>query len=385
MTSNLKTPGERLQEARKAAGRELAEMAAETKIPVHLLEAIELDDFHRLSGPIYVKSFLKTYAESLKLDPQEILDLYYRQAGNSEQVASAVPEELKQDLGPKEITPPQFMTQAQVHSPTDQATEGGDVWQEDVQVSRIGLPVRTKFLLGLVLVVVVIAIVVFVSKGLRNESAESTADQTTLAQANPNLPTSPNDENSTSRETADHRQPGLETEPDQNVPEPTTPARDQAEPSTRLARLDADTIVVPASPPGDAGSQTADQESAALPPARKGDSSITFAGDLRFPLVLRLLCTQPVGARVKWVGQDQPLVARWPRRPTPLPSAGIEAGRGYLVREGWAVYWGASDHFYLMLDSISGVQVTLNGVSRTFNESAISRWQLVDLNSSNQP
>jgi len=60
MTSNLKTPGERLQEARKASGRGLADMAAETKIPVHLLEAIEMDDFHRLSGPIYVKSFLKT-------------------------------------------------------------------------------------------------------------------------------------------------------------------------------------------------------------------------------------------------------------------------------------------------------------------------------------
>ena len=72
MTGNLKTPGEMLQEARKASGRNLTDLAVETKIPERLLVAIEMDDFHKLSGPVYVKSFLQSYARCLGLDPQEI-------------------------------------------------------------------------------------------------------------------------------------------------------------------------------------------------------------------------------------------------------------------------------------------------------------------------
>jgi len=296
-----------------------------------------------------------------------------------------VPEEMKQDLGPTEIRPPQFVTHAQAYSSTDQATDDGEIWQEDVQVSRIGLPTRTKILVGLVLVVAVIALVIILSKGLRNESAESPAGQTELEQASTNLPFSPSDELLEPQDTEGSPTTTPESTPEQIATEQATPPGGETDLSARLARLDADTLVVPTAPPGDAGTMVAGQDLSEMPSARVGDNRTVFAGNRRFSLVLRLVCAQPVGARVKWVGQDQPLVARWPRRPTPLPSDEIEAGRGYLVREGWAVYWGASDHFYLMLDSISGVQVTLNGEPRSFNESAINRWQLVDLNSDTQP
>ena len=69
---DLKSPGELLQQARKACGHSLDEMAERTKIPSRLLAAIEVDDYEEVAEPLYVKSFLRTYANCLDLDSQEI-------------------------------------------------------------------------------------------------------------------------------------------------------------------------------------------------------------------------------------------------------------------------------------------------------------------------
>jgi cytoskeletal protein RodZ len=78
------TPGQMLREARAARGYDLDAAHEGTKIPLRLLEAIERDEYHRLSGPLYVRSFLRNYASWLQLDVDAVLRAYESVAGNPE-------------------------------------------------------------------------------------------------------------------------------------------------------------------------------------------------------------------------------------------------------------------------------------------------------------
>ena len=56
------TIGERLRIAREERGVPLREVADQTRISIHYLEAIEANEFNRLPGGIFNRSFLKAYA-----------------------------------------------------------------------------------------------------------------------------------------------------------------------------------------------------------------------------------------------------------------------------------------------------------------------------------
>jgi cytoskeleton protein RodZ len=70
--------GEMLREARIRARIDITEVEARTKIRAKYLRAIENGEFDLLPGPIYVKSFLKTYGDYLGLDSRMLLDEYRR-------------------------------------------------------------------------------------------------------------------------------------------------------------------------------------------------------------------------------------------------------------------------------------------------------------------
>lgn len=55
------------------------ELEASTKIRAKYLRAIENEEFALLPGPTYVKSFLRTYAEKLGLDPQLLVEEFRAQ------------------------------------------------------------------------------------------------------------------------------------------------------------------------------------------------------------------------------------------------------------------------------------------------------------------
>ncbi len=61
----LKTPGEMISEAREAQDLSIALLSERTKIPPKVLSALELDEYHKISGPLYIKSFLRTCATDL--------------------------------------------------------------------------------------------------------------------------------------------------------------------------------------------------------------------------------------------------------------------------------------------------------------------------------
>ena len=68
--------GAALRETRIRAGLEISDIEASTKIRAKYLRAIENEEWGLLPGPTFVKSFLRTYAETLGLDARLILEEY---------------------------------------------------------------------------------------------------------------------------------------------------------------------------------------------------------------------------------------------------------------------------------------------------------------------
>jgi cytoskeleton protein RodZ len=68
--------GERLREARMRQKIDIAEVESATKIRAKYLRALENEEFGLLPGNTFVKTFLRTYAEYLGLDPQLLLEEY---------------------------------------------------------------------------------------------------------------------------------------------------------------------------------------------------------------------------------------------------------------------------------------------------------------------
>lgn len=71
--------GETLRRERLRRGWTLDQVAAETKISLHLLEAIEADQFDRLPGGVFARNFVRQYAHMLQIDEDEILAAFRQQ------------------------------------------------------------------------------------------------------------------------------------------------------------------------------------------------------------------------------------------------------------------------------------------------------------------
>jgi cytoskeletal protein RodZ len=75
-------------------GLDIADMEARTKIRAKYLRALENEEFSLLPGSTFVRTFLRTYAEMLGLDPHLLVDEYRAR------------HEPKDDLEPANIGPP---------------------------------------------------------------------------------------------------------------------------------------------------------------------------------------------------------------------------------------------------------------------------------------
>ncbi len=70
--------GSTLREARMRARIDISEVETRTKIRAKYLRAIENEEWDLLPGPVYVKSFLKTYGDFLGLDSRMLIDDFKR-------------------------------------------------------------------------------------------------------------------------------------------------------------------------------------------------------------------------------------------------------------------------------------------------------------------
>src|SRR5918999_5424589 len=72
----MPTIGDTLREARMRQRLDIADVEARTKIRAKYLRALENEEFGMLPGPTFVKTFMRTYAEMLGLDPHPLLEEY---------------------------------------------------------------------------------------------------------------------------------------------------------------------------------------------------------------------------------------------------------------------------------------------------------------------
>jgi DnaJ-class molecular chaperone len=70
--------GKALKQVRERMGVEPQAISKETKISIKTLEWIEEEAFEKLPPLVYLKGFLKSYAQSLGLDSQKVIEEYIR-------------------------------------------------------------------------------------------------------------------------------------------------------------------------------------------------------------------------------------------------------------------------------------------------------------------
>jgi transcriptional regulator with XRE-family HTH domain len=74
--TDMFSPGATLRAAREKRKLTQADISEATRIKVHVIDAIENNDFSGVSAPVYGKGFIKMYAESVGLDPEPLLRDY---------------------------------------------------------------------------------------------------------------------------------------------------------------------------------------------------------------------------------------------------------------------------------------------------------------------
>lgn len=89
--------GEELRQAREAAGISLGDMAVKCRLSVMQIRALESEDMSQLPEPVYVRAFIRGYAQQLGLDPARLQAdynaRYGRTGGNVGQVPVSNPNE----------------------------------------------------------------------------------------------------------------------------------------------------------------------------------------------------------------------------------------------------------------------------------------------------
>jgi len=301
----FQTPGAMIRATREAKGLSLDDLAAETRIPVRLMSALEIDDFDQLSGTLYVRSFLRSCAQSLGLDPVVLLDSYER-----------------------------MLTEEAPEIPVDQT------WEEETKVQRIGVVPWTR-LGAIAAALILVVVLVWAGRSffggadtpapgaISTEQSPEGGDEVDVA-AEPRSPVV--------RDTLSTVL--LDTVPD-----------DIAVDSRPVAAETDGPVVTP-----DPGELTA---IVSLPP---GDPTLVFAGEETWPLVLRVVLDRRFDFGVGSDGDREARDVIWSERTFHgVPAEGVTPGRIYTVGGRHVAYWGAADHFLLKLSSIDGVTVSLNG------------------------
>ncbi len=381
--SQFKSPGEMISEAREAQDLTLAQLSGRTKIPPPVLTALERDEYHKISGPLYIKSFLRTCAVDLGLDPEVVLAEYAKVAGERESTPQG-----------KEM-----------------------VWgEEEVQVSTIGLP-----WLHIVLTVGVVAVVVglgmFALRGCGDNDASTgapafppagqVAELDSSRQQEPS-DTAPEmtDEEETPRESLipaaleEELQPRTEEvqKADEMTPETGSVADTKAHagPDTlalgwslnpAIAEQKKDPPVIPAEEPVEIVPVAA-EEAVTRPAEENIRPATTPAAPVSYDpgqgLVLRISCDRPQRIKVKRDGERDFREADWPDQPETAPADltdGFATGRAYLQGNRLVVFWGADDHFSLILERVQGVEVAINGRVRDISKLRAGQELLLDVHS----
>ena len=86
--------GERLRQAREAAGLSQADVAARLKMPLRVVQSLEVEDWSRLGAPVFVRGQLRSYSKLLGLTIEPVVE------------AAGVEPVRPPTLTPRTFTPP---------------------------------------------------------------------------------------------------------------------------------------------------------------------------------------------------------------------------------------------------------------------------------------
>ena len=350
----LKTPGEMISEAREAQDLTIAQLSELTKIPPPVLASLELDEYHKISGPLYIKSFLRTCAGALDLDPLVVLSLYNKFSGERE--AGPVGSEM--------------------------------VWEEEeVTVSKVGLP-WLQIIMAAGIVAIVVGLGLFALRGCGSgepakeevspEAGLGTATEETVTVVVP-TETDPIQETAAPEEET-YSDSGDEQEVESSLPDtlalgwiltPEPPA-EQEDSSGQTGMVPEDPVqdvtvnepppVIVTTPEKIEPEETQPEEP--QPEEPRQAIPVVAEMDSSWPLVLGISCTAAQEILVKRDGDRAFSGVRWPaeNKDAPeLPATGFEPGLAYRQGDRLVVFWGAEDHFSLKLARVRGVAVSING------------------------
>ena len=344
---DLNTPGGMIASRREERKLSLADLSESTKIPAPVLEAIEHNEFHKVSGALYIKSFLRTCASYLGLEEEEVLAKYAQFSGEFDAAS---------------------------------ATGEGQWREEDVQISRIGLPWRLIGIVGTIIVAILL-VVLFAVKGCsggsdavrNNGSSELEVTPESVAAEMQRRDTQESEVEQvvvTNDEMAEKFASVGSQEKEQSVF--VRSGRDslsrsfESSPEPKKAAVEI-AKTEPAELPAMANENRLEQTGVGATAAIAGNKNISFSGGEPRAVVLRILCERQVGIEVKRDAERTYSAVQWPRNLNDiasLPLQDIDPGRPYQVVEGFVIYWGAADHFSLKLSGTQGVIASLNGVPR---------------------
>ncbi len=333
------TPGALVRAAREASGLSLDDLAAATRIPVNQLRALEADDHEQLSGPLYVRSFLRACAEALDLDPHDLLAAH-------------------DSRRPADEAPPVI----------------GPVWTQETEIRHAAaFPWRRVVLLSAAVLVAALLILAVVrlagdGDGSRDDGGGPVAgaDDDPGRQRRDALGDSLREAWSplTARVAADSAladSAAANSFANSAWADSAGAGSAATAPSDSLAAASADSLPPPpAAAPPRVVAPSAD-ELAVLAALPAGDPNLVFADGSHWPLVLRVVTRGRVEYAVGADGLRNAPDVLWTARPAGLPAEGVTAGVVYPL--GWrnVSYWGARDHFLLKLSAAEDVTVTLNG------------------------
>lgn len=93
MPENTRGIGEKLRNAREGAGLSEAEAAARLRVPTHIVQALEREDWTKIGAPVFVRGHLRSYSRLLGLPSEEV------------SVTTVMPAARPSELVPRTYTP----------------------------------------------------------------------------------------------------------------------------------------------------------------------------------------------------------------------------------------------------------------------------------------
>jgi cytoskeleton protein RodZ len=90
--------GEKLRLERETRGIALRDISENTRISMRYLEAIETDDYRRLPGGIFNRSFIRAYAKFIGFDEEQAIEEYTRTLRDQGEASEDAPPKLFRSL-----------------------------------------------------------------------------------------------------------------------------------------------------------------------------------------------------------------------------------------------------------------------------------------------